>query len=68
MVQEQIKSLITFKKNRNNIQVKIKLNDLKKTAESDENLMPSKISCIKNDCTLGEISNIFREVFGEFTS
>lgn len=67
-VQEQIKSLITFKKNRNNIQVKIKLNDLKKTAESDENLMPSIISCIKNDCTLGEISNIFREVFGEFTS
>ena len=67
-VQEQIKSLITFKKNRNNIQVKIKLNDLKKTAESDENLMPSIISCIKNDCTLGEISNIFRKVFGEYTS
>ena len=67
-VQEQIKSLRTFKKNRNNIQVKIKLNDLKKTAESDENLMPSIISCIKNDCTLGEISNIFRKVFGEYTS
>ena len=67
-VHDQIKSLKIFKKDRNNIQVKLELDKLKKTAKSDKNLMPSIISCIKNDCTLGEISNILRDVFGEFIS
>ncbi len=67
-VLDQINSLKRFKKSRNNLQVQLKLDDLKKTAESDKNLMPSIISCIKNDCTLGEISNILRDVFGEFIS
>jgi len=67
-VQNQIKSLKRFKKDRNNLQVQLKLDELKQSAKSDKNLMPSIISCIKNDCTLGEISNILRDVFGEFIS
>ena len=65
-VDNQIKSLEIFKKRRNNIQVQLKLNELKKISKSSDNLMPSIISCIKNDCTLGEISNILRKVFGEY--
>ena len=65
-VDNQIKSLEIFKKRRNNIQVKLKLNELKKISKSSDNLMPTIISCIKNDCTLGEISNILRNVFGEY--
>jgi methylmalonyl-CoA mutase N-terminal domain/subunit len=34
-------------------------------AESDDNVMPYIIDCVKNDCTLGEISDSFRSVFGE---
>jgi len=31
---------------------------------SDENMMPHVIAAVKADCTLGEISDVFRKVFG----
>jgi len=35
-------------------------------AESDENLMPYILNSVKAHATTGEISNTFREVFGEY--
>ena len=65
-VETQIKDLHTFKKSRNNIQVKESLNSLELTAQGDDNVIPDIIHCVKNNCTLGEISDVFRKIFGEY--
>lgn len=65
-VEKQIKGLSTFKKTRNNIQVNESLKKLQITAKGDENIMPDIIHCVKNNCTLGEISDTLRLVFGEY--
>jgi methylmalonyl-CoA mutase N-terminal domain/subunit len=64
-VEAQIGSVKSIKQKRNNEQVKSKLLDLKLVAESTENVMPAIIDCIKSQCTLGEISDQFRSIFGE---
>ncbi len=64
-VEKQIKGLNTFKTSRNNIQVNESLKKLRITAKGDDNIMPSIIHCVKNNCTLGEISDTLRLIFGE---
>ena len=59
------KGFNTFKKTRNNIQVNASLKKLKMTAKGNENIMPDIIHCVKNNCTLGEISDTLRLIFGE---
>ena len=44
---------------------KIKLKDLKETIIAGDNIIPTLIECVKNDCTLGEISDQMRSVYGE---
>jgi methylmalonyl-CoA mutase N-terminal domain/subunit len=65
-VKDQIESLKRFKENRDNLQVIQKLKKLEESAKNDINVMPDIISCIENDCTLGEISDSIRNVFGEY--
>jgi methylmalonyl-CoA mutase N-terminal domain/subunit len=65
-VKYQIESLKRFKENRDNLQVIQKLKKLEESAKNDINVMPDIISCIENDCTLGEISDSIRNVFGEY--
>ena len=65
-VENQIKDLHSFKKSRNNLQVIDSLNNLKSTAKGNNNVMPDIIQCVKNHCTLGEISDVFRLIFGEY--
>ena len=62
----QIKELKSYKSSRNNNQVGLTLENLKLTAKSNKNIMPDIIHCIKNDCTLGEISDALRTVFSEY--
>jgi len=64
--EEQINNLKIYKQNRDNITVNTKLADLKKTAKSNDNIIPSLIRCIENQCTLGEMSDTLRDVFGEY--
>jgi methylmalonyl-CoA mutase N-terminal domain/subunit len=42
------------------------LDDLRETAGRTENLLPPILSAIKARATLGEIADIFREIFGEY--
>jgi methylmalonyl-CoA mutase N-terminal domain/subunit len=35
-------------------------------ARSDENIMPVLIEAVKAYATVGEISDVFRDVFGEY--
>ena len=65
-VNDQIKKLKKIKKNRDNASAAKSLEELKTAAESESNLMPFIISAAKNECTLGEISDIFRGRFGEY--
>ena len=65
-IEEQINNLKIYKQNRDNITVNTKLADLKKTAKSNDNIIPSLIRCIENQCTLGEMSDTLRDVFGEY--
>ncbi|MBL52051.1 MAG: methylmalonyl-CoA mutase [Candidatus Marinimicrobia bacterium] len=65
-VNKQIASIKKLKQTRNNDQVKKQIANLKSAAETDQNVIPVIINCIKNDCTLGEIADTFREVFGEY--
>jgi methylmalonyl-CoA mutase N-terminal domain/subunit len=41
------------------------LQSLNDKASSGENIMPSVIEAVENNCTLGEIADTLREVFGE---
>jgi methylmalonyl-CoA mutase N-terminal domain/subunit len=62
----QINRLKDLRKNRDNKKAKELLDTLKSKAEGDENLMPYIIECVKAYCTLGEVTDVFREVFGEY--
>lgn len=62
----QIAKLSKLKSNRDNARVDQCLQDLNDKANSSENLMPSVLRAVENKCTLGEIADTLREVFGEY--
>jgi methylmalonyl-CoA mutase N-terminal domain/subunit len=62
----QVNRLKDLRKNRDNKKAEELLETLKSKAEGDDNLMPHILECVKAYCTLGEITDVFREVFGEY--
>ena len=62
----QIKRLKELKKDRDNKAVKNSLKALEKVAREEKNVMPHLLECCKSYATVGEMSNVFRDVFGEF--
>jgi methylmalonyl-CoA mutase N-terminal domain/subunit len=62
----QIANLSKLKRERDNRKVQEKLDKLRRSAEKDENLMPMMIEAVKAYATLGEITNVLREVYGEY--
>ena len=42
------------------------LQDLNDRAAGEENIMPAVIKAVENNCTLGEIADTLREVYGEY--
>jgi len=62
----QTKKIDLLKSERNNVIVEESLNNLKRAAQSDKNLMPFILNCVESYATLGEIANSLREVFGEY--
>jgi len=62
----QIEKLKTLKAARNNPSVKNCLQTISDKAISGENIMPAVIDAVENYCTLGEIADALRKVFGEF--
>ena len=55
-----------WKENRNMDDVQKSLTALKERAAGDGNLIPYIIGSVQAQATLGEISDTFREVFGEY--
>lgn len=64
--EQQKCKLKALRSRRDNVRVNKTLEDLKKAAGTDENLMPYILECVKCYCTLGEICGVLREVFGEY--
>jgi methylmalonyl-CoA mutase, N-terminal domain len=62
----QTEKLQALKQRRNAQQVINCLQAIKMAAENNQNLMPVVIEAVENYCTLGEISDELRTVFGEF--
>ncbi len=64
--QEQIRKLKKIKNKRDNSKVKSALKELKKKAQTDENLVCPVMNCVETYATIGEICDILREVWGEY--
>lgn len=62
----QVDKLKELRETRDNQQVEQALANLKEAAYTDANLMPYILTAVKAYTTLGEISNVLREVFGEY--
>ncbi|MEP6465642.1 MAG: methylmalonyl-CoA mutase family protein, partial [Parafilimonas sp.] len=63
---EQVNKLKRLKASRNNVNAQQCLQTLNSKAISGENIMPAVINAVENHCTLGEISDELRKVFGEY--
>jgi methylmalonyl-CoA mutase N-terminal domain/subunit len=64
----QIQKLAELKKSRDGKQVQEALEELKKAAKGDANLMEPILKCVRALSTLGEICDVLREVFREYES
>ena len=62
----QIEKIRNLRKIRNNENVNSCLDRLKAVSKTKNNIMPSILDCAKSYCTLGEISDAMRSVFGEY--
>ncbi|MCD4716373.1 MAG: methylmalonyl-CoA mutase [Desulfobacterales bacterium] len=64
--QLQIDRLKELKRDRDNKAVNESLKALEKAAREKTNVMPYLVDCCKAYATVGEMSNVFRDVFGEY--
>lgn len=64
--ENQKKKLRALKESRDQAAVDKALLELKKVAQSDENIMPAILAAVKTYASLGEITDVLREVFGEY--
>jgi methylmalonyl-CoA mutase N-terminal domain/subunit len=63
---QQIEKLKALKSSRDNTKVVACLAAVKNAAAGTDNLMPSVIDAIENYCTLGEIADVLRGIYGEY--
>ncbi len=66
VAEEQKKKLDEIKRTRNTSEVSKSLQNLKEAAQSKDNVTPHILKAVKSYATLGEITRIFKDVFGEF--
>ncbi len=66
VMEKRLKSLADLKKERDNAAVKRCLQDVRDVSESGENVVPAVLEAVKAYATLGEICDVWREVFGEY--
>jgi len=64
--EQQSAKLKALRAKRDNVRVDAALVALKKTAQSEENLMPPILEAVRAYATLGEICDVLRAVFGEY--
>ena len=62
---EQERRLEKLRRQRDAGKVKSSLERLQRVAQTEDNTVPAILECVENYCTLGEICQVFRGVFGE---
>jgi methylmalonyl-CoA mutase N-terminal domain/subunit len=65
--EHQSRKLRKLRASRSGERVQASLNALRRAAEGRENTMPSILEAVKAYCTLGEICDALRSVFGSYT-
>ena len=65
LARQQVEGLQRFRRERDNAAVKKSLAHLDEVARCDENTVPVILECVENYCTIGEMCDVFRGVFGE---
>lgn len=63
---KQVERLHALKASRDQEKASAALAAVGRAARSSENLMPRFLEAVKAYCTVGEISNVLREIFGEY--
>lgn len=63
---QQIQKLKRLKETRDQKLVAKSLETIREKAVNGENLMPAVVKAVENYCTLGEIADVLRKVFGEY--
>ena len=64
--EKQKRQLEKLRNERDNEKVKRTLAEIRRIAESNDNLMPTVLEAVKSYVTLGEICNVLKDVFGEY--
>lgn len=64
--QHQVKKLKALKEKRDAQKVSACLAAVKIAAQGTDNIMPPVIEAVENNCTLGEIADVLRAVYGEY--
>lgn len=62
----QVERVRKIKRERNQAEAREKLGRVHAAARNGQNLMPPLIEAVKAHCTLGEISDVYRDVFGVY--
>jgi methylmalonyl-CoA mutase N-terminal domain/subunit len=65
-VKNQVQRTRRIKAKRNNINVRSLLKNLEQAAVTGKNLVEPILSCVKAYATIGEISDILRDVYSEY--
>ena len=64
--ENEVNKLREMRANRDGVKWKTALENLRKVSLGNENVMPAVIEAVKANATIGEICNIWREVYGEY--
>ena len=65
-MERQLERLRRVRRERDEGTVRRALARLEEVARSEENTVPAILECVEAYCTLGEICDVFRSVFGEY--
>jgi methylmalonyl-CoA mutase N-terminal domain/subunit len=63
---EQVERLQQVKATRDNAKVKAALAKIEAAARGTDNLMPPVLEAVREYATLGEVSDVFRKVWGQY--
>ncbi len=61
-----LERLNRVRRERDNVETRRRLDDLRRAAEGGENTMPAIIEVVRSYATLGEVTDVLREVFGVY--
>jgi methylmalonyl-CoA mutase, N-terminal domain len=62
---QQVARLQRLRQERDDAPVRASLSRLKEAARGEANTVPAILECVESYCTLGEICQVFRDIFGE---